>query len=135
MRHARARLRTLPARLLARFGAQVRRSRHRIIGGAVVIIAVLFIGVFPTRTYLAQKAAIARAEEQVSVLAQENERLEDRIDALNSPEEIERMARADFEMVMPGERPYVVLPAPEPAVPLPRGWPFTGLADAFPPPS
>jgi cell division protein FtsB len=90
--------------------------------------------VFPTRSYLAQRAAIARAEEQLSVLSQENDRLEDRIDALNSPEEIERMAREDFELVMPGEQPYVVLPAPEPAVPLPRGWPFSGLADAFPPP-
>lgn len=98
---------------------------------AVVVVAVLFVGVFPTRTYFAQRAAIARAEEQLTILSQENQRLEDRVDALNTPDEIERMAREEFELVYPGERPYVVLPAADPAVTLPRAWPFGGLADAF----
>ena len=95
--------------------------------GAVVLVAVLFVGVFPTRTYLAQRAAVARAEEQLRVITAENERLDDRIDALETPEEIERLAREQFELVMPGERPYVVVPPSETPPPLPTGWPFGGL--------
>ncbi|MGH9118396.1 MAG: FtsB family cell division protein [Acidimicrobiales bacterium] len=95
--------------------------------GAVVVIAVLFVGVFPTRTFLAQRSAVARAEEQLRVLTAENERLDDRVDALNTPDEIERLAREQFELVRPGEQPYVVLPPAEAQVSLPTGWPFGGL--------
>jgi cell division protein FtsB len=101
--------------------------------GAVVVIAVLFVGVFPTRTFLAQRAAVARAEEQLRVISAENERLEDRIDALNTPEEIERLAREQFELVMPGEQPYVVVPPAETPAPRPTGWPFAGLQLAVSP--
>ncbi|MGH9245655.1 MAG: FtsB family cell division protein [Acidimicrobiales bacterium] len=99
----------------------------------VVVIAILFVGVFPTRTYLAQRSAIARAEEQLDVLTAENDRLDDRIDTLNRPEELERIAREDFELVRPGERPYIVVPPPEPPVEVPEAWPFGGLAEAFAP--
>jgi len=95
--------------------------------GAVVVIAVLFVGVFPTRTYLAQRSAVARAEEQLLVLTAENERLDDRVDALNTPDEIERLARDQFELIMPGEQPYVVLPPADAPLTLPTGWPFGGL--------
>jgi cell division protein FtsB len=95
--------------------------------GAVVVIAVLFVGVFPTRTFLAQRSAVARAEEQLRVLTAENERLDDRVDALNTPDEIERLAREQFELVRPGEQPYLVLPPAEAPVGLPTGWPFGGL--------
>jgi cell division protein FtsB len=93
----------------------------------VVVVAVLFVGVFPTRTFLNQRAAVARAEEQLEVLTAENERLNDRVDALETPEEIERMAREQFELVMPGERPYVVVAPEQTPARLPTGWPFGGL--------
>jgi cell division protein FtsB len=93
----------------------------------VIVVAVLFVGVFPTRTFLNQRAAVARAEEQLRVLTAENERLDDRVDALNTPDEIERLAREQFELVMPGERAYVVVPPAEPPARLPTGWPFGGL--------
>jgi cell division protein FtsB len=92
-----------------------------------VIVAVLFVGVFPTRTFLNQRAAVARAEEQLRVITAENERLDDRVDALNTADEIERLAREQFELVMPGEQPYVVVPPAEPPARLPTGWPFSGL--------
>jgi cell division protein FtsL len=93
----------------------------------VVVVAVLFVGVFPTRTYLAQRAAVARAEEQLRVLEAENDRLDQRVDALNTPEEVERLAREQFDMVMPGEQPYVVVPSEDAPAALPTAWPFGGL--------
>jgi cell division protein FtsB len=92
----------------------------------VIVVAVLFVGVFPTRTFLHQRAAVARAEEQLEVLTAENERLDERVDALNTPEEVERLAREQFELVMPGERPYVIVTPDEPPARLPSGWPFNG---------
>jgi cell division protein FtsB len=94
-------------------------------------VVVLFVGVFPTRTFLAQRAAIARAEDQLEVLAAENERLDDRADALQTADEIERLARQEFDLIRPGERPYVVLDPDGAAVDLPVAWPFNGLAAAF----
>jgi cell division protein FtsB len=48
----------------------------------------------------------------------------DRIDALNTDEEIERRARAEYNLVRPDEEAYAVLPPP----PADRGitgvWPF-----------
>ena len=119
-----------PPRRPADEGPSRRRLRRATVWpllGVVVVIAVLFVGVFPTRTFLAQRGAVARAEEQLRVITAENERLDERIDALNTPDEIERLAREQFELVRPGEQPYVVLPPTEPPVELPTGWPFGGL--------
>ena len=45
------------------------------------------------------------------------------------PDEIERLAREEYGMVLPGEKPYRMLPAPEEPVDLPDTWPFTGAED------
>lgn len=80
--------------------------------GSVVLVGVLFIGVFPTRTYLAQRASIARAEEQLTVLGEQNAALEARAEELQSDAEIERLAREQYNLVKPGEEAYAVLPPP-----------------------
>jgi cell division protein FtsB len=97
----------------------------------VVAVVVLFVGVFPTRTFLAQRSAIARAEEQLEVLTAENERLDARADALHTADALERLAREEFDLIRPGERPYVVLDPDESGVELPAAWPFAGLAAAL----
>ena len=80
--------------------------------GSVVLVGVLFTAVFPTRTYLTQRASIARAEEQLSVLGEQNAALEARAKALQSDAEIERLAREQYNLVKPGEEAYAVLPPP-----------------------
>ena len=79
---------------------------------SVVIVGVLFAGVFPTRTYLAQRASISRAEKQLHVLGQQNAELEKRQKQLQSDAEIERLAREQYNLVKPGEEAYAVLPPP-----------------------
>ncbi len=90
----------------------------------VLFVSALVIGVFPTRSLLAQRSAIDRAEHQLSVLEQGNAELEARVDQLNTPEAIERLAREQYNLVRPGEEPFAILPPPVPPVPLPDSWLF-----------
>ncbi|MGH2686888.1 MAG: FtsB family cell division protein [Actinomycetota bacterium] len=93
----------------------------------VVVVAALFLFVFPTRTYLAQRESLAGAEERLEVLRRENALLEQRISLLRTDSEIERIAREEYNLVRPGEEAFAVLPPPEPPVDLPGGWPFDQL--------
>ena len=79
---------------------------------SVAFVVVLFAAVFPTRTYLAQRASIARAEEQLEVLEAQNRALEERQAELNDDAEIERLAREQYNLVRPGEEAYALLPSP-----------------------
>jgi len=81
----------------------------------VVLVGVLFAGVFPTRTYLAQRASISHANKQLDVLGEQNKDLEDRAKALQSDAEVERLAREQYNLVKPGEEAYAILPGPEAA--------------------
>ena len=78
----------------------------------VVLIGVLFVAVFPTRTWLAQRKEMSTATEQLQVLDEQNDVLEARVKALQSDDEIERLAREQYNLVKPGEEAYALLPAP-----------------------
>lgn len=91
---------------------------------AVATMAALALYVFPTRTWLDQRAAVDRADSQLAELQAERASLEARIAELDTDEEIEQIARSQFGLVLPGEEAYAVLPAPEKPVELPSLWPF-----------
>ncbi len=74
----------------------------------------LAFAVFPTSTYLDQRADTAEAEERLAVLRDQNDAYEARIERLQTVEEIERLAREQYNLVFPGEEAYAVLPAPLP---------------------
>jgi len=98
-------------------------------GGGVALIAALAVGLFPTRTFLDQRADTRESEERLAVLREQNEAYEDRIARLQTDEEIERLAREHYNLVYPGEEAYAVLPAPLPPLDLPPVWPFGELYD------
>jgi cell division protein FtsB len=79
---------------------------------SVVFVGVLFVGVFPTRTFLAQRAAITHAQKQLDVLGKQNADLEAQAEKLQTNAEIERLAREQYNLVKPGEEAYAVLPPP-----------------------
>ena len=79
---------------------------------SVALVGVLFAGVFPTRTYLAQRATISHAEKQLEVLGKQNDELEARAEKLRTDAEIERLARESYNLVRPGEEAYALLPPP-----------------------
>ena len=84
---------------------------------SVVLVGLLFLAVFPTRTYLTQRRDLARTEERLSVLSAQNRELADRVARLNTDAEIERLAREQYNLVRPGEEAYAILPPPGPPAP------------------
>ena len=69
---------------------------------SLVLVAMLFLFVFPTRTFLAQQRQVATRANAVEVLRAENEKLAREAKRLQTPSEIETLARAQFNLVMPG---------------------------------
>ncbi len=103
-------------------------------GGGAAVVGALAIGLFPTQTFLDQRADTAEAQQRLAVLRAQNEAFEARIDRLGSDEEIERVAREQYNLAFPGEEPYAVLPAPLPSLDLPSVWPFGPLLEPAPVP-
>jgi cell division protein FtsL len=81
---------------------------------AAVLVAVLVLFVFPTRTYLDQRHQLAAAAQRLQVLNAQNEQLSQQIDKLGTDAEIERIAREQYHLVKPGEQAFAILPAPTP---------------------
>jgi cell division protein FtsB len=82
-----------------------------IIAGMAVITAVI-----PFRQILEQQARVEGASAELARINLENELLNGEVQALQTPEEIERLARENLGYVMPGETAYVVL-EPEETLP------------------
>ena len=95
---------------------------------SLTVVGLLFIGVYPMRTFLAQRTSLSNASHQLDVLRDQNQQLDERIQALTTDAEVEKLARERYNLVRPGEEAYAILPAPPPPIELPAVWPFTGLA-------
>jgi cell division protein FtsL len=78
----------------------------------VVLVGLLFAFVYPTRTFLDQRSETSKARAQLEILRTENARLAQESKRLSTDAEIERLAREKYGLVKPGERPFVILPAP-----------------------
>lgn len=94
---------------------------------AVATIVALAVYVFPTRTWLDQRAALAETSVELHELEAQRSALEQRVAELDSDDQIEEIARSQYGLVRPGEEAYAVLPAPEKPVELPELWPFGDL--------
>jgi cell division protein FtsB len=92
-----------------------------------VFAVVLVVAVFPTRSYLSQRRAVASAAQQLQQLQRSNAAMTSEAARLQTTPEIERRAAQDFGMAMPGQEVYHVLPAPQPPLTVPRVWPFQQL--------
>jgi cell division protein FtsB len=87
-------------------------SKARIVVASVIFIGILFGAVYPTRTYLAQQRELKAAHHKLEIFREQNGRLEVEAKRLESDEEIERIARARFNLVKPGEEAYAIVPVP-----------------------
>ncbi len=99
-------------------------------GGGAAVLGAVAIGLLPTSTFLTQRADTKDAQRRLEVLREQNASFERRIEGLTSNEEIERLAREQYNLAYPGEEPYAVLPAPLPPLDLPEVWPFGPLLPA-----
>lgn len=85
------------------------------------LVLVAAVDVFPVRQLVALNGEAEDLRLQLVEIREENTRLEREVELLHSPTEIERIARADFGYVNPGETSYVVITADEPQEPVPQG--------------
>jgi len=86
----------------------------RLAAASVVLVGLLFAFVYPTRTFLDQRSETNKARTQLQILQTENARLAREAKRLQGSAEIERRAR-QYGLVKPGERPFVIIPAPSTA--------------------
>jgi cell division protein FtsB len=113
-------------------GRPAPRARGRVAAGlvvSVVLVGFLLIGVFPTRTWLAQREETQERQAELDRIRAEEAVHEERLDELDDPDEIEAIAREEHGLVRPGEDAYQMLPPAVPPVELPDTWPFTGADD------
>ncbi len=95
----------------AALAKRVAMDRPTRIGVAsLVFVALMFVFVFPTRSYLAQQRQVREARNSVQVLRAQNAKLAREAKRLQTNSEIERLARSQFNMVFPGEEAYSVVP-------------------------
>jgi cell division protein FtsB len=96
---------------------------------SVVLVGFLLVGVFPTRAWLAQRQELQARQSELDALEEEQQAIEDDVAQLQTPEEIERIARQEYGMVREDETAFRMLPAAEQPVDLPDTWPFIGTED------
>ena len=87
-------------------------SKARIVVAFVIFIGILFGAVYPTRTYLAQRRDLRAAHQKLALFKEQNAHLDAEAKRLQSDAEIERIARARFNLVKPGEEAYAVVAVP-----------------------
>ena len=104
-----------------------RRFLVWLVVGLAILAGVAYLVAVPTRTYLTQQTATHAAEVDLTRLTTEIDELEDRIAGLRDDDEIERLAREEYNFVYPDEEAYALLPAPPSPVAIPSGWPFDAL--------
>lgn len=82
-----------------------------------VVMLAIVTNVVPFRQVVDQRTEIKLARDQLASLVAENATLTQQVGALETPIEIERIAREKLGYVRPGETAYVVInPEVEPAV-------------------
>ena len=100
--------------------------RRLVLFGVMVVAsaAVLVVGMVPVRDWLDQRSTTEELSAELAEVEALNAAYRDRIDALNTDEEIERRARAEYNLVRPDEEAYAVLPPPSADRGITAVWPF-----------
>jgi cell division protein FtsB len=95
---------------------------------SVMFVGILFVGVFPTQTYLQQRAEADARRAELAEIEARNDELEGRAAALQDDEAIELLAREEWGLVFPGEEAYSIVGLGG-VVDVPAAWPFDRLEE------
>ncbi|MEC8947999.1 MAG: septum formation initiator family protein [Actinomycetota bacterium] len=104
-----------------------RAISRRLVLVLVVVTAVaaaLPLGVVPFRDWLEQRDRTEALRIEVEAVEAVNRGYEERIDALGTDDEVERLAREDYGLIRPDEEAYAVAPSPRSELGIPGVWPF-----------
>jgi cell division protein FtsB len=109
-----------------------RRRRTRALlwtlGSIALVGSIASLLIVPSRAWMNQRREYAALQKKLEAVDSANAALEAQIDALQRPEEIERIARDRYNLVKAGDQVLAILPDPAPE-PLPAVWPFTTITD------
>ena len=89
----------------------VRRARWSLALLVALAMAMFLLG-FPLRTYVEQRSALGQARATAARLSVDDRSLRAEAAQLQTPAEIERLARERYGLVRPGQEEYAILPAP-----------------------
>ena len=105
-----------PAPPRRRASPRVRRRRALVTATllGLAVIGLLFVFVYPTRTYLRQRTQIRAAQQHLAQLNRDTARLDRQSRQLQTDASVERIARQRYGLVKPGETPYVIVPTAPP---------------------
>ena len=104
----------------------VRRRRLVVLLGLLLVAgAVLAV---PAQSDWAQRGAVSSREAALDEVERSNDELAARLDRLDDPDEVQRIARRDYGLVAVGEESYSILPPATAGLVLPRGWPFDRIS-------
>ena len=105
-----------PASTRRRASQRVRRRRTLLTATllGLAFVGLLFVFVYPTRTYLQQRNQISAAQRHLAQLNRDAARLEGQSRQLQTDAAVERIAREQYGLVKPGETPYVIVPTAPP---------------------
>ena len=96
-----------------------------------VVVVILIWAIQPIRLWLDQREELSTKQQELTNIESSNSALEQRAEALQTPEQIELIARQNFGLIREGEEAYAVLPAAPDPLRIPSSWPFTELADSL----
>jgi cell division protein FtsB len=98
----------------------------------VFSVAFLFVFVFPTSSYLAQARQVNKARHDLAVLHAQNRTLSNEAAKLQTKAEIERIARERYNMALPGEHLFSIVPTPSVTTTTTVPRPVAGTASSAP---
>lgn len=105
-------------------------GRRTVVGLALSIALIAgVLGFFPVRSWFDQRAETRDRQAELAAIEAQGDEYQDDIDRLETPEEVEHIAREKFGMVREGETAFQVAPQGVAAVDLPDTWPFVGADD------
>lgn len=78
---------------------------------AICLALIVALAVLPARTWWSQRQTLQDAHERRSELLYERDQLEAQLAVLSTDAEVERLARANYDLVFPGEESFRILPA------------------------
>lgn len=90
---------------------QVRSGGSVLIATGICILVLVALGAIPVRNYVGQREALDDARAELTRIRGDVDAARLELEQLQTDEEIERRARANYDLVFPGEESYRILPA------------------------
>ncbi len=91
---------------------------------AVSLFSLMLLGVIPVQEWFEVRDTKDELLVELAKVEELNKSYRVSIDALNTDEEIERIARSEYNLVKPHEEAYYVVPLSAEDVKIPGIWPF-----------